>query len=467
MRLGAFFIALCMVLIAGSAGVALYFTFAVSKGEALTAAVGLLGALAIYNIVSTWRRTRAAARNQLAELARGTADMARQAAEMGRRVSALESRAESARPKPRPANNPFAAEVQELGDLVQELAETVAGHESKLAELDRVVAALPSAESFAAEGAPLASPVIAEQAPPPVAAPPVAAAPAINEPPKDEMLPTILAAVAANRVDLYLQPIVTLPQRKVRYYEAMSRLRTERGDVLPAADFIATAERAGLMPQIDNLVIFRCVQVVRRLLAKNREIGLFCNVSAKTLSDVTVFSQLIEFLDANRTIAPSVILEFSQGAFRAAGPIENESLSALAERGFRFSLDNLADLHLEPRALATRGVRFVKVPGSLLLDRGDTTDIHAADLADLLARFGIELIAEKIESEGMVVDLLDFEVRYGQGFLFSPPRPVRAEALQGVAERNDLIVTDSPAPTRAPIKPARSGGLAQLARGRV
>ena len=39
-------------------------------------------------------------------------------------------------------------------------------------------------------------------------------------------------AIDANRVDLYLQPIVTLPQRKVRYYEAMSRLRTEDGDVL-------------------------------------------------------------------------------------------------------------------------------------------------------------------------------------------------------------------------------------------
>ena len=34
----------------------------------------------------------------------------------------------------------------------------------------------------------------------------------------------------------------------------------------------------------------------------------------------------------------------------------------------------------------------------------------------------------------MVVDLLDFDVRFGQGFLFSPPRPVRVEALQGTAE---------------------------------
>jgi cyclic-di-GMP phosphodiesterase TipF (flagellum assembly factor) len=30
----------------------------------------------------------------------------------------------------------------------------------------------------------------------------------------------------------------------------------------------------------------------------------------------------------------------------------------------------------------------------------------------------------------MVIDLLDFDVRFGQGFLFSAPRPVRIEALQ-------------------------------------
>jgi cyclic-di-GMP phosphodiesterase TipF (flagellum assembly factor) len=57
-------------------------------------------------------------------------------------------------------------------------------------------------------------------------------------------------------------------------------------------------------------------------------------------------------------------------------------------------------------------------------------DIHPADLSDLLARYHIDLIAERIESESVVVDLLDFDVRFGQGFLFSQPRPVRAEAMQ-------------------------------------
>jgi cyclic-di-GMP phosphodiesterase TipF (flagellum assembly factor) len=296
------------------------------------------------------------------------------------------------------------------------------------------------------------------------------------------MLATIRGAIDANRIDLYLQPIVTLPQRKVRYYEAMSRLRTEKGDVVPAADFIAQAESAGLMPRIDNLVIFRCVQVVRRLLMKNREIGLFCNLAGSTLTDSAVFQQVLEFMDANRAIAPSLVLEFTQSALRAAGPMENESLAALAERGFRFSLDNVTDLRIEPRELASRGFRFIKVPAALLLNRSGAaaTDIHPADMSDLLGRFGIDLIAEKIESEGSVVDLLDCDVRYGQGFLFSPPRPVRAEALQGIGERSDVIARDSVADDAAGFsgrpgaadeaigtesKSARVGGLAQLARG--
>ncbi|HWS10797.1 MAG TPA: EAL domain-containing protein, partial [Xanthobacteraceae bacterium] len=73
-------------------------------------------------------------------------------------------------------------------------------------------------------------------------------------------------------------------------------------------------------------------------------------------------------------------------------------------------------------------------------------------------RFGIDLIAERIEAEGAVVDLLDYDVRFGQGFLFSPPRPVRAEALQGADAGNpaDQAKRDASAP--------RGAGLAQLAR---
>ncbi len=98
-------------------------------------------------------------------------------------------------------------------------------------------------------------------------------------------------------------------------------------------------------------------------------------------------------------------------------------------------MDNLSDLRIEPRELTERGFRFIKVPAALLLNRpgAASTDVQPAEFSDRLGRFGIDLIAERIESEPVVVDILDYDVRFGQGFLFSPPRPVRPDALQGVS----------------------------------
>jgi cyclic-di-GMP phosphodiesterase TipF (flagellum assembly factor) len=497
------------VVIAASAGATVYLGFGFTGTEAIIVALSVLTALGLYNTFSTRMGVRSMVGSQLGELSRSNFELARQMNDLGKRLSAVEGRVEGVQHRARAAIDPLAVEISELGTLVRQLAETVATYESRFGEAAKAQAAsiqamaamppaveavqpapapLPPVQPVAAapQPAPAAEPLptlvedivqavsptpIAVQSPPePAPQPqPVVAAAAVSSTSAEEQarLAAIRSAIDANRIDLYLQPIVTLPQRKVRYYEAMSRLRTEGGDVMLAADFVPLAERAGLMPRIDNLVVFRCVQVVRRLLLKNRDIGLFCNLSESTLTDGMVFGQLLEFLDANRAIAPSVVLEFTQNALRSAGPIENESLSALADRGFRFSLDNLQDLRIEPRDLAARGFRYVKIPGNLLLNPKDAaSDIHPADLSDLLGRFGIDLIAEKIESEAMVVDLLDYDVRFGQGFLFSPPRPVRAEALQGIADRGDVIVRETGAADDAPPDTvARNGGEAPAANG--
>ena len=146
------------------------------------------------------------------------------------------------------------------------------------------------------------------------------------------------------------------------------------------------------------------------------------------------------------------MLEFKQSTFRNLGPIETEHLAALAQRGYRFSIDHVSDLRIEPRELADRGVRFIKVPAALLLDprQSSTSDIHPSDLSDLLGRFGIDLIAERIEGERAVVDLLDYDVRFGQGFLFAPPRPLRPEGASA---------TGGAAPNKAqePQWPAKAG----------
>ncbi|MGA8992245.1 MAG: EAL domain-containing protein, partial [Rhodoplanes sp.] len=254
---------------------------------------------------------------------------------------------------------------------------------------------------------------------------------------RDAMIALAREAVEANRIELYLQPIVSLPQRKVKYYEALPGLRTRYGDPVPPAAVLPYVEAAGLTARIDNAMLFRSVQAARRLSIKNREVGLFCSVAAATLADPAVFPEFIEFADANRAIAPAFVFVFSHAAYRSMGSKESEGLGALAARGFRFMLDHVGDLRLEARDLAGRGFRFVKAPASLLLNRTAAlaANIDPSELAAYLGGFGIDLIAEKIERESTVVDLLDYEVRLGQGALFSPPRPVRSDVLQGVEPR--------------------------------
>jgi len=280
-----------------------------------------------------------------------------------------------------------------------------------------------------------------------------------------EILAAVKSAIEANRLDIYLQPMVTLPQRKVRFYEAVTRLRDDADRILTAEDFIGTAEAAGLMGRIDHMMLLRCVQVLRRLLVRNKEVGVFCNLAAATLSSSETFAQCLDFLDANRALAPSLVLEFRQATLRNLGPVEAGHLAALAQRGYRFSIDHVSDLRIEPRELAERGVRFIKVPAALLLDQRKTSasDIHPSDLSDLLGRFGIDLIAERIEGERAVVDLLDYDVRFGQGFLFAAPRPLRPETASATGGSPDKPQVQH-APARLAPDPPRSPGLAALAR---
>ncbi|MGL9623384.1 EAL domain-containing protein [Bradyrhizobium sp. U531] len=455
-RISTIFIAICMVLVAASLGLALYAVAGISGTESAIVALTALTFLILYNAVSMRLRDRSDVGGQIADLSRGTADLARQVAEFGRRLAAIEGRIASSNSTNSDRIQSVVGEINELGGLVRQLATTVSTHEDLLAGAAPAPAQVASSEprqelrqelrsepealvDLAApfEELAVAPPPLPVPSTPPVAQPrpappqaqtvlPVQTAAGRNQ---TQLLATLRNAIDENRIDIFLQPMVTLPQRKVRFYEAVTRLRDERDQLIAAEEFISIAEASGLIGRIDNMVMLRCVQVLRRLMVRNKDVGVFCNVAASTLGNSTTFAQCLDFLEANRALAPSLVLEFKQSTFRNLGPAETENLAALAQRGFRFSIDHVTDLRIEPRELADRGVRFIKVPASLLLDprQASASDIHPSDLSDLLGRFGIDLIAERIEGERAVVDLLDYDVRFGQGFLFAPPRPLRPE----------------------------------------
>jgi cyclic-di-GMP phosphodiesterase, flagellum assembly factor TipF len=254
---------------------------------------------------------------------------------------------------------------------------------------------------------------------------------------ENELLETIRASLEENRVDLYLQPIVSLPQRKLRYYEALSRLRSEDGSVIMPAQYIKIAAPAGLMSVVDNLLLFRCVQIVRRLTTKSKGIGVFCNISGDTLRDAEFFPQFLEYMQHNKDLAGQIVFEFSQDAVLKAGKIGEANLNQLAGIGFSLSMDHIAALNLDFDKLKNIGFRYLKVRADTLTNGMGAAQavVAAEDFKKLLERHGLNLIAERVEDEKTVVQLLDFAVDYAQGYLFGEPRAVRGDAVKAVEKQ--------------------------------
>ena len=155
---------------------------------------------------------------------------------------------------------------------------------------------------------------------------------------------------------------------------------------------------------------------------------------------VKIFPQLLDFMHHNRDLAGQIVFEFDQASVLSARASEEANLRYLSGLGFRLSMDQVKKLDLDFAKLKRLGFSFLKVRAETLISgmKSAQAAVAAEDLKDLLARNGINLIAERIEEEKSVVQLLDFQVDFGQGYLFGEPRPIR-----DMAEAHDPRAKDT------------------------
>ena len=270
------------------------------------------------------------------------------------------------------------------------------------------------------------------------------------QPQEDAVLRMVKAALQDGRVDLHLQPIVSLPQRRVAFYEGFTRLRRPDGSLILPAEFLDAARRARLMGVIDNMLLFRCVQIVRRLSERDRRVGVFCNIWANSLTDPYFFPQFLEFMRENRDLAGALIFEIPADRFENRSREMREGMEKLTALGFRFSIDHASDLTLDLPRLQDAGVRFVKMNGGQLIEQlrdpsgprpasNVQRRLDGEEVSAVCSRFGVTLIAEKLEEEVSVVEVLEYDIPYGQGHVFGAPKPIKSSLMEETAPPAEFI----------------------------
>jgi len=460
-KLAKIFIAGCMVVIAG----AFAFIGIVGLGLDLAHAVllggGTFAVLLLLQMVQNFFAARRAREERLVLLERQVrAIFARQETLDARFSKGEASSGEAMRRNLAQVTN----EIGEVSELVRQIAEQVAAHEALLSEAEATVmtasavaveTAVDPREELAAPEIPPVLPeprITAAPEPPAESASPQRPAAAPVSEPSPDLVRRVRHALERGAVDLSLQPVVTLPQRRITHYELTATLRDEDEVAIEADEYLPAARAGRLLSAVDALVLDRALRIARRLKARDRDIALFVGMATETIAGSAFVSDIARRLDAAADLSAHIILSFDEGMPRGFAGLEGEMLGSLAEKGFRFAVSHGERLAFDAPALHGVGVRYVRIPAARLVDpaQAASAEIHPADLPGLLRRHGITLVAESVDSETVVADLLDADVRAASGALFGGPRPVRPEVFAAPAAAPAALAP-------APSVPAKSG----------
>jgi len=235
----------------------------------------------------------------------------------------------------------------------------------------------------------------------------------------------IRQAMEQGRFKLYFQPVFRLADREVTHFEVLLRMIAEDGSVILPSAFLDTAERFGLIGDIDRWVLNEGIRLQAESRRSGAPITLAINLSGRHFGSQEVMDLIHEAVERHGADASRLIFEVTETA-----AVENLNqargfIDALHALGCQLALDDFGVGFSSFHYLKHLPVDMIKIDGSFVrhldADRFDRIFIHA--MTELAEGLGIATVAEFVESEAVALALGELGVDMGQGFHLARPRP--------------------------------------------
>lgn len=235
-------------------------------------------------------------------------------------------------------------------------------------------------------------------------------------------LATIKKCLQKNQVDLHIQPIVTLPQRKQRHYQCMLYLHNDSGKFFGPETYKDIVNNAKLTTGIDNMLLFHTVQLLSKMNRDGTAI-FFINIYVASLKNRDFLKDFINYLSSHQVLSARLIIQISQPDLTNNLAEIERSLTPLLPMGFRFAMDFETDFTRHIGLLERPPFSYIKINAYTLLHYAENSGFERfMALKNQLHRKGIDMIVTDIDQEPVLRELLDLPIDYGQGSLFGTPR---------------------------------------------
>lgn len=245
-------------------------------------------------------------------------------------------------------------------------------------------------------------------------------------------------AIEADRLVLYAQPIVDLRTDTIDSEELLIRLLEEDGDVIPPAAFLPTAERFGLMQDIDRLVVRRALELAR----SGRRLAI--NLSGRSIDDDKIVG-MIEAAVADGVDPEQLTFEITETAAVRNLDHARRFAERLQRIGCKLALDDfgtglssLSYLKHIPAQILKIDMEFVHGVAGSSLDQ-----YLVRTIVGIAKRLGQVTVAEGVEDAATLTTLRRFGVDFAQGYYLGKPAPIDSHHAPEVTPevRKTLVLT--------------------------
>jgi diguanylate cyclase (GGDEF)-like protein/PAS domain S-box-containing protein len=233
-------------------------------------------------------------------------------------------------------------------------------------------------------------------------------------------------AIGGGELRLHFQPKIDALRGTMVGAEALVRWHHPERGLVPPGDFIPLAEETGLIVPLSDWVLGTSVQNLRRW----REAGLATVPIAVNLASPLVmqrdFVDRLEEITRGAGVEPgSIMLEITETLLMTDLERTTARLAEIKQRGFSLSLDDFGTGFSSLGYLNAFPIDELKIDRSFIreMTKGGPNSAIANVIIDLGRRFGLEVVAEGVETREQSALLVELGCPLQQGFLFARPMP--------------------------------------------
>ncbi|MFP4486293.1 MAG: putative bifunctional diguanylate cyclase/phosphodiesterase [Campylobacterales bacterium] len=215
------------------------------------------------------------------------------------------------------------------------------------------------------------------------------------------------------------QPIMRCSDRKIEIYELLMRIKSE-GKLIPASEFIDTAESMGVVHKMDYILIEKAFE---KLQESNFEGLLFINISPKALIVGEFIGYIKNMCKEYSFSTENIVIEISEKDCVKNITLLEKFVYDLKMENFRFAIDNFGTGLSTFTYLKRLPIDYIKIDGEFVRnikkDRSDRALIKS--IVTLTKELGIQTIAESVEDQEVLEDIIEVGIDFVQGYHIGVP----------------------------------------------